>query len=220
MAMSQISPPLRIALIAAVAFLAVWMVALRPSGEEPAAETSPAPAGNVATGAPAQSAPGTAVQSAQNAAAATEGAAAARAGEAAPATAAAGTAAQAGSTQAAPVEAGDPKAAKESGLPTPVLRAIADEKVMVLLFWNPRAADDRAVRREVRALPSHRGRVFTHVANIKNVSRYASITRGVNLAQSPTTVVVDAKLGATPLVGFADRAEIDQVVSDALRVKR
>ena len=61
MAMSQISPPLRIALIAAVAFLAVWMVALRPSGEEPAAETSPAPAGNVATGAPAQSAPGTAV---------------------------------------------------------------------------------------------------------------------------------------------------------------
>ena len=221
--MSQISPPLRIAMIVAVLFLAVWMVALRPSGGD-TAETAVAPpaAGNVATGAPAQSAPGQVAQTAQNAAQTAEDAAKTSAGETAadnvtPATA--GTAASAGTQQAAPSAAVDPKDV-DSGLPLGVLKAIAEKKVLVMLFWNPRAADDRAVRREIRALPSHRGRVSVHVANIAKVARYASITRGVNLAQSPTTVVVDAKLGATPLVGFADRAEIDQVVSDALRVKR
>ena len=218
-AMSQISPPLRIALIAAVAFLAVWMVALRPGGAEEPATSSAPPAGNVATGAPAESAPGKAAEQAQSAAAATD-AANAQAADVPVDPATASTAAAAGAAQAAPVSGGDPAAAKDSGLPTPVLKAIADEKVVVLLFWNPRAADDRAVRREVRALPSHKGRVYTHVANIRSVARYASITRGVNLAQSPTTVVVDPKLGATPLVGFSDREEIDQVVSDALRVKR
>src|SRR5829696_3091160 len=75
--MSQISPPIRIVLAGAALFLVVWMVALRPGGEE--AET-PAPAPNVQTGAPAQSAPGQAVQQAQGAAAATEANSAASAG--------------------------------------------------------------------------------------------------------------------------------------------
>ena len=221
MAMSQISPPIRIALVAAIAFLAVWMVALRPSDEaaEPAAPAAPAP--NVQSGAPAESAPGEIAQQAQNAASATEASSAAHAGEAPDAAAAAGsTAAAAGSTQATPVSGGDPEAAEESGLPTPILRAIADEKVLVLLFWNPRGGDDRAQRTAIRKLPRHGGKVYTHVANVKDVSRYASITRGVNLSQSPTTVVVDPKLGATPLVGFSARYEVDQIVSDALRVKR
>jgi hypothetical protein len=215
--MSQISPPIRIALVAAIAFLAVWMLALRPKDEAVEPATPAAPAGNVATGAPAESAPGKIAEQAQGAAAAAESAAAARAGEAAPAVV---DGSQATTTQATPVEAGDPKAAKDSDLPLPVLKAIAKEKVLVMLFWNPRADDDRAQRRAVRGLPSHRGRVYTHVANIKNVSRYASITRGVNLAQSPTTVVVDPKLGATALVGFTSRNAVDQIVADALRIKR
>jgi hypothetical protein len=218
MAMSQISPPLRIALVAAIAFLAVWMVALRPSDE--AAEPA-APVPNVQSGAPAESAPGEVAQQAQTAANATEASSAPVAGEAPEAAATAGsTAAAAGSTQATPVSGGDPEAAKDSGLPTPILRAIADEKVLVLLFWNPRGGDDRAQRTAIRNLPRHGGKVYTHVANVKDVSRYASITRGVNLSQSPTTVVVDPKLGATPLVGFSARYEVDQIVSDALRVKR
>jgi len=216
MAMSQISPPIRIALVAAIAFLAVWMLALRPSEE--AAEPAVAPAPNVETSAPAESAPGQVAEQAQNAASAAESAAAARAGEA-PAAGSA-TAPQASTPEAAPAAAGDAKAAKDSNLPMPVLKAIAKEKVLVLLFWNPRASDDRLQRRAVEGLPKHGGRVVTHVANIKDVARYASITRGVNLAQSPTTVVVDRKLGATPLVGFTSRKGVDQIVVDALRVRR
>src|SRR3712207_7382302 len=45
----------------------------------------------------------------------------------------------------------DPAAvAAKSGLPPKILKAVADHKIMVLLFWNPKAADDQAVRREMR----------------------------------------------------------------------
>jgi hypothetical protein len=216
--MSQISPPLRIALLVAIAFLAVWMTVLRPSSEEPAEPAAATP--NLASGAPAVSGPGQVAEQAQGAAAAAETGAAARAGEAPESAAVPQASAEASAEKGAPAATGDAKAAKKTDLPLPVLRAIADKRVLVLLFWNPRAADDRLVRREVAAIPARKGKVFKHVAHIRDVSRYASITRGVNLAQSPTTVVVDARLGATPLVGFADRREIDQVVVDALRVKR
>jgi hypothetical protein len=215
--MSQISPPLRIALLVAIAFSAVWMTALRPSSDEPAPPAATTP--NLASGAPAVSAPGQVAEQAQGAAAAAETGAGPRAGEAPDAAAAPQASAESAAGEGA-AATGDRKAAKKANLPLPVLRAIADKQVLVLLFWNPRAADDRLVRREVAAIPTRKGKVFKHMAPIKDVSRYASITRGVNLAQSPTTVVVDAKLGATPLVGFADRREIDQVVVDALRVKR
>jgi hypothetical protein len=222
MAMSQISPPLRIALAAAVVFLAVWMVALRPSSEEAVAPATATPAPNLETGAPAESAPGQVVEQAQDAAATAEGAAVTRAGEAPAPAADAAAATAAGEVAPVPAPAGEAsgKSAKTPKLPVPVLRAIADEKVLVMLFWNPRAGDDRAVRREVVRLRDHRGKAFKHYANIKDVSRYAIITRGVDLSQSPTTVVIDRRLGATPLVGFANRAEIDQAVRDALRVKR
>jgi hypothetical protein len=98
-----------------------------------------------------------------------------------------------------------------------VLKAIADHKVMVLLFWNRDSADDRAVRRELRGVDEWDGEVFVKAAPIKQVSRYGRITRGADVNQSPTIVVVDRKLKAEALVGFVDRPTIDQAVVDAMR---
>ena len=205
---------MRIVLAGAVLFLVVWMVALRPGGEEEV--PAPAAAPNVQTGAPAVSAPGKTVEQAQAAADAAAANAAASAGEANPAVPelASGSGK---APQPATVKTEAPKVDKSSGLPLSVLRAIADKKVLVMLFWNPKAADDRAVRRELRHVKG-KG-IFKHVANVKSVSRYASITRGVNLAQSPTVVVVDRKLRATPMTGFVDTSEIRQAVADAKRVR-
>ena len=44
--------------------------------------------------------------------------------------------------------AGAPKDLK--GLPKPVRRAIREDKLLVLLFWNVMAADDRSVRDSLR----------------------------------------------------------------------
>lgn len=229
--MSQVSPPIRILLIGAVVFMAAWMTVLKPKTEEeapPAATT--ATAANVQSGAPAVSQSGKAVQTAQQAAATASQAASARAGEApasAPSTTSAAPASAAAKPATATAPAGQPaaaagskgSAASQAALPTSVAKAIADKKVLVMLFWNSKGLDDRAVRREMRGIDRHKGKVKVHVADIKDVARYGPITRGVNMDQSPTVVVVDRKLQAEALVGYNDRGLIQQAVSDALRAR-
>jgi hypothetical protein len=220
--MSQISPPIRIVLVAAVAFLAAWMMFLRPKTEEvpppaPAASTAPAKQpGNTA-----QSAPGTAVQAAENAKATAESAAKARAGEAAEpaATAAPGAA----TTTAAPKPA--PTAAQKLGvdadalatLPTGVRKEIEARKIVVLGFFNRDALDDQATRKQLDKVWTFHGRASVHTAPISDVQRYQVITRGVDVAQSPSIVVIDRDRNAQLLTGFVDHVAIEQAVMDAMR---
>src|ERR687895_174805 len=171
---SQISPPIRILVIAVLGLLAAWMLVLRPS---PDVETPPAT--------PAATAPG--VEGLSNAVDAANGAAAAQeAADAALQSAtdeATGTAS--GTTPAPGSEpAADSAAAVEKGdLPAPVGKAISDRKVLVLLFWNKDSADDRAVRRELKAVDRWDGEVSVQAAPVKQVSKYASITRGADVSQ-------------------------------------
>ena len=232
--MSQISPPIRILLVCAVAFMAAWMLFLRPSTEtgDPAAE-APVPAANAAKpvdagGAEANSAAGKVVEAANNATAATDArveriadgtetaADAGAAANAQPATKAAGQQAQGAETAAEPAKA---TKAATSGLPLRVLRAIGDRKVVVLLFWNPKAADDRAVRKALSGIDRHDRKVLAHATNIKRIAAYQRITRGAEVEQSPTVVVVDRHRKVQTLVGYVDRTSIDQAVTDALRKK-
>jgi hypothetical protein len=212
--MSQISPPIRILLAGSLVFMMAWFVLLRPSAE-PTATPQPAPASGY----------GKAVDNANGAAAATEAAqansaaaGAAVSGSAAPATASGSAPATADAPAGAPAAtAAKPSAdAAELGLPAAVAKAVAQKKVLVMLFWNKNAIDDRAVRRELRGIDRHHGKVKVHVASIKDVARYAPITRGVNLEQSPTIVVAKGAT-ADALVGYVDAGTIDQTVSDILR---
>ncbi len=221
--MSQISPPLRILLVCAIAFLAAWTLFLRPGGSaaEPAAPaaTTTAPA-SAAGGEAASTAPGTAVEAANTVAAKAQQSTGEAAPAAAPATgtapAAAPAAAEAPAASAEVIEA-----AERSGLPSRLVKGIEDRKVLVLLFWNPKADDDRAVRREIReADEHHRKNVVFHTANIEDIARYQQITRGVNVQQSPAVVVVDRKLHAESLVGYSDHTLIEQSIDDALRAAK
>jgi hypothetical protein len=208
---SQISPPIRILAIAVLGLIAAWMLVLRPS---PDVETPPATT-------PAATAPG--VEGLSNAVDAANGAAAAQeakdakvqsaTGEATDA--AAGTKAAPGSTTSQPAAAN--AAATKGVLPAPVAKAISDRKVLVLLFWDKDSADDRAVRRELKAVDRWDGEVSVQAAPVKKVSAYARITRGADVSQSPTTLVVDRNLKVTPLVGYVDARSVDQAVLDALR---
>jgi hypothetical protein len=216
--MSQISPPIRIVLVAAVAFLAAWMTFLRPKTEEvpppaPAASTAPAKQpGNTA-----QSAAGKAVQAAENAKATAESAAKARAGEAAT------PASTAATTTAAPKPA--PTAAQKLGvdeealatLPIGVRKAIEARKIVVLGFFNRDALDDQATRKQLDKAWTFHGRASVHTAPISDVQRYQVITRGVDVAQSPSIVVIDRDRKAQLLTGYVDHVAIEQAVMDAMR---
>jgi hypothetical protein len=223
--MSQISPPIRILLVCVLAFLAAWMLFLRPKDDAgvPAAATPttqserPVEAG----GADADSAAGKIVEKANDTVAAQD----ARAEELAGGGTSTGTTTPSATTASAgepPVAGAEPgkltkKAAAAGGLPVRVLRALGERKVVVLLFWSPKSADDKAVRKALTRVDRHDGKVLAHATHLKRIAAYGQITRGADVSQSPTVVVVDRNRKVETLVGYVDRASIDQAVTDALR---
>ena len=87
----------------------------------------------------------------------------------------------------------------------------------MLLFWNGKSADDKAVRAALKKVDRWNGRVSVQVAPIRQISKYGRISRGVDVEQSPTIVVTDPELRAETLVGYVDTTTIDQAVVDAFR---
>jgi hypothetical protein len=177
------------------------------------------PAPNVQTAEPAVSEPGKVAEAAQDAVNAADAQLQAQesidgvdAGESAAGTATGTTkAGETGNGAAATVPA-DLK-----GVPKPVTKAIGKQQVLVLLFWNDRSADDRAVRSALRKVDRWDGRVAVHAAPIKTISKYGRVSRGADVEQSPTVVVVDPELRAETVVGYVDATTIDQMVVDAFR---
>ena len=86
----------------------------------------------------------------------------------------------------------------------------------MLLFWNKRGIDDRAVRRAVAHTARRDGRVVVESASVADVGRYQAITRGANVLESPTVLVIGPTRKARAIVGFTTTAEVDQAVGDAL----
>ena len=230
--MSQISPPIRILLVAVIGLCAAYMLFLRPKEEAvpaaPPAASTPVPAKdpNAQTSSKPGAAVQTAVRGADNASARADQAAGGAITET-ESGAAPGSAPGAGvntnpvaeapavGQTSAPVAPVTKQALKD--LPKDVRKAVRDRKVLVLLFYNNRSADDVAVRRELARVSDYGHQVFIDAHWIKNVGRYQAITRGLSVDQSPTIVVSDANLKAETLVGYVDHQTIDQAVVDAIR---
>ena len=224
--MSQISPPIRILLVAVIGLVAVYMLFLRPKTEEavPAAAapaaTTPVPAKD--PGAKTESGSGEIVQSAVKRTTDANAQAKVAAGETPGGLAADDTAASTTGVAAVPAAGSATSAVapvtKETlqSLPKDVRRPVRNHKVVVLLFYNNRSYDDRAVRRALSKVDHYGNQVFVDAHWIKSVSKYQAITRGVDVEQSPTIVVADRNLKAETLVGYVDTETIDQAVVDAL----
>ena len=97
-----------------------------------------------------------------------------------------------------------------------VLRDIRAGKVVVMLFWNAKAADDIATRGVIRDLDRRGGKVAVHVVPISRVGQYPSITAGAKITQSPTTLVIDRKQRTRVIAGLSEERELSQAVGDAL----
>jgi hypothetical protein len=211
--MSQISPPIRIVLVAAVAFIAAWMLFLRPKTEEipppaPAATASAKQPGNTA-----QSAAGKLVQAAENAKGTAESAAKARAAQTAPATKAAGS--QPAATSASAKLGVDPAAL--ASLPHGVQTALENRQIVVLGFFNRDALDDRLTKKQLEKVHRFHGRVYVRAASLQAVQRYQVITRGVDVSQTPSIVVIDRTMKAQLLTGYVDHVRVEQAIVDAMR---
>jgi len=195
---SQVSRPVQVALLVSLVFAALWFLTLRTHGgsEQPVAPLpQPAAVRDAPSASPApveRSVTATAIAGAEQI----------------------GAILDPGASRAAPAPAREAAGAGE--LPGPVARAIAGHKVVVLLFWHERSPDDRAVRSTVARLDRRGGKVLVVTAPLRDLGRYAQITNGVRVLQSPTVVVVDGRRGARAITGFVDLDVIDQAVRDAL----
>src|SRR3954471_13792220 len=207
--MSQISPPLRILLVVVLGFFAAYMVFFRPKPADTAAPAA-APAAAATTPTPAQSSPS--VETYNKPSAILQKAAGGQAAAGTGVSTTSGTQAPAAS-QSQPAKLSQKQLA---ALPADVRRAVAHRQVLALLFYDNRSDDDKATRRALSHVGHFGGQVFIDAHSIKNLGPYQAITRGVDLAQSPTVVVVDRNLKAESLVGYSDAGAIEQAVVDAL----
>jgi hypothetical protein len=170
--------------------------------------TGPAPHSPTTTGATtAKSAPATGTATVANATPATKPAASAK------------PAAHA-KTPAKPASA--KPAAKTLSTPQQVSlikNAIADHKVVAVLFYNPAASDDQAMAKELASVPTHGGKVVKLAAPVSELTSFGMITQQVPVVTAPTLVMIDASRQATTLTGYADPLELNQRVDEALAAK-
>jgi hypothetical protein len=87
--------------------------------------------------------------------------------------------------------------------------AVADHRVVGLLFYNPAAADDQAVKGELAAAATRPGVVKVAVP-VSAISKFTMLTNTVPVSSSPTLILIDRGGNASTITGFADRFEIAQ----------
>jgi hypothetical protein len=89
-------------------------------------------------------------------------------------------------------------------------------KVVAILFWNPKASVDQAVQRELQAAGhALAGKLAVHDAQASQVGSFGSITRTIQVDQTPTILIVNKHGQTTTLNGLTDVFSIKQAVSEA-----
>ena len=97
--------------------------------------------------------------------------------------------------------------------------AIRADKVVAVLFYNDAAADDRAMKSELAAIPTHHGQVVKVAVPVSQLIRFSSLTQSVDVNTAPELVLINKARQASTLVGYADGVEIAQRIDDALAAK-
>ena len=102
---------------------------------------------------------------------------------------------------------------------TVIENGLNHHKVLAILFFNPAAADDQAVKHELDEIPARGGKVVKLAVPLSELTRYPVITNQVQVTESPTLVLIDGQRKADLLTGYLDQLELSQRVSDAVAVK-
>jgi hypothetical protein len=91
---------------------------------------------------------------------------------------------------------------------------LAQGKTVLIFFWNPKGADDRAVNRELGKLP-HALRIAVDRARSNAVATFGTITRGVQVYGTPTLLVVNKHGQVKTLTGLQSTFTIAEAIREA-----
>jgi hypothetical protein len=89
-------------------------------------------------------------------------------------------------------------------------------KVVAILFWKPKASVDESVRRELQAV-AHAlgGKIAVHEARANQAGSFGSITRAIQIYQTPTILLVNKRGHTTTLTGLTDVFSLEQAIDEA-----
>jgi hypothetical protein len=92
---------------------------------------------------------------------------------------------------------------------------LAKGNVVVLLFWNPAGTDDVVAHQAVQAISHTQKHVAVKEASASQVANFGSITRGVQIYQTPTILVINKSGQTLVLTGSQDAFSIEQTIAEA-----
>jgi hypothetical protein len=97
-----------------------------------------------------------------------------------------------------------------------VEKQLKQGKVVLVLFWNPKGSDDVSVHKELGAVEKNLGKkIAVHYALADQVGSFGSITKAIQVNQTPTILMVNSKGLTTTLTGFTDAFAIEQTIKEA-----
>jgi hypothetical protein len=216
-------------LIGTVAFFALWLVALKPSGSSSSKGSSSSQGLGQYQSDLNAAHKAVATSNASNAASGNDGTASSS-------TTSGGTAAttKSSASKTSTTKATSSKSAAKSK-PVPhltakvgahnhatlvrlstVQKALSAHKMVVMLFYNPQGADDVAVRSGLSGLSTHRGRVVKVIIPLNEAANFTPVTQQVPVNFSPTLVLIAPSGQTDEIVGYSDPFEIAQRVDDGL----
>ena len=86
--------------------------------------------------------------------------------------------------------------------------------VALVLFWDPKGTEDVAVHHAVQAVAKRPG-VGIDEAPASAVASFGTITRGIQVYETPTLLVINKKGQTTVLTGVLDAYSIEQAINEA-----
>jgi hypothetical protein len=228
---SQISPPIRIVVVAAIGLMAAWMLFLRPKADEtappaPAASTATAPGVKGLTNAVDKAKAAAATQEASDAKvqAATGGSTDSQTAQAAPKAGAAETTTQSALQTGRVLTLAPLEDTSLKSLPKRMRNAFERRQVVVIGVingrdkpWAPMPADDEQVMHTLRHVNRYHGNVAVVSTKLGGLSRLNPVIGDLDVSQTPSVVVVDRNRKATVVAGYVDKVSINQAIADARR---
>jgi hypothetical protein len=92
---------------------------------------------------------------------------------------------------------------------------LAKGKIALILFWNPKGADDVVVHRAIHQLNAGSLHIALNEAPASDIAAFGTITRGIQVYGTPTLLIVNKKGQTITLTGSEDSFAIAQAISEA-----
>lgn len=93
---------------------------------------------------------------------------------------------------------------------------LKQNKIVLALFWNPKASLDQFVQRQLKIVGQlSSGVVATHYAQASQVAEFGSYTQKVLINETPTILMIQRRGQSSTLVGYNDVKSIRQAIVEA-----